>query len=86
MKTPTLLMMLSELSSELACYKAEYGELSGQTEYRCAICGRSTFGPSQLDPALGPPVHSECYLNRMLQEREKEIVVLRNQLSAAEKN
>ena len=84
MKTPQLLMTLSELSSELACYKAEYGELSGQTEYRCSICAGSVFGPRQLDPELGPPVHSECYLKRTLEEREKEIVALRTQLSVAE--
>ena len=84
METPQLLMMISELSSELACYQAEYGVLSGQTEYRCTICGGSTFGPLQLDPELGPPVHSECYLKQKLEERGKEIVSLRTQLGAAE--
>jgi DNA-directed RNA polymerase subunit RPC12/RpoP len=78
-------MAFSAVLGELACYKAECGELAGQTEYRCAICGRSVFGPPQLNPALGPPAHSECLLKRQLEDREKEIVALRTQLAAAEK-
>lgn len=71
---------------ELACYKAEYGELSGKTEYRCVFCKRSVFGPEQIDPKLGPPAHSECYLKQRLAEREKEIAALRDQLGRAEKS
>ena len=85
MTNPQLLMAFSTVLGELACYKAEHGELAGQTEYRCALCGRSVFGPAQLNSALGPPAHSECLLKIQLGEREKEIVALRTQLGAAEK-
>ena len=85
MEIPQLLMVLSAALSELAYYKAECGELAGQTEYRCALCSRSVFGPAQLNPALGPPVHTECLLKSQLEEREKEIVALRTQLGATEK-
>lgn len=84
MDHPQLLMVLSTALAELACYKAEYGELAGQTEYRCAICSKSVFGPAQLNPSLGPPAHSECLLKMLLQDRDKEIVALRSQLGAAE--
>ena len=85
MQNPQLLMILSQLASELACYKAEYGELAGDTEYRCTLCGRSVFGPAQLNPNLGPPAHSECLLKAKLAESEKEVVTLRTALGAAEK-
>ena len=85
MTNPQMLMAFSTALGELACYKAEHGELSGQTEYRCALCGRAVFGPAQLNPALGAPAHSECLLQTQLGEREKEIVALRGQLAAAEK-
>ena len=85
MKNPQLLMALSAVTAELACYKAEYGELAGDTEYRCALCGRSVFGPPQLDPNLGPPAHSECLLQAKLAESEKEVLALRAALGTAEK-
>ena len=79
------LVALSAIASELACYKAEYGELAGTTEYRCALCAKSVFGPDKLDATLGPPVHSECWLKKQLEEREREILALRQQLELAEK-
>ena len=85
MNNPQMLSAFSAALGELACYKAEYGELAGQTEYRCAFCSGSVFGPAQLNTELGPPVHSECLLKHRLAEREKEIVALREQLGAAEK-
>ena len=85
MKIPQILMALSAATNELACYKAEYGELHGEVEYRCAFCRGSTFGPSQLDPAMGPPAHSECFLRNELALREKEVLTLRSALGAAEK-
>ena len=85
MKSPQMLMALSAATNELACYKAEYGELRGETEHRCAFCGGSTFGPAQLDPAMGPPAHSECFLRNELALREKEVLALRAALGTAEK-
>ena len=85
MTNPQMLMAFSTALGELACYKAEHGELGGQTEYRCGICSRSVFGPAQLNPSMGPPAHSECLVKYQLQEREKEILALRAQLGAAEK-
>ena len=85
MDTPQLLSALSAATAELACYKAEYGELAGTTEYRCAFCGRSVFGPAQLDPALGPPAHEKCWLQSKVEVQEKEILTLRGALSTAEK-
>lgn len=84
MNVPQLLMSLSGALEELACYKAECGELGGRTEYRCAFCQRSVFGPAELNPALGPPVHSECYVRKQLADREAEIQALRSQLGVAE--
>ena len=92
MTNPQILMAFSTVLGELACYKAEHGELAGQTEYRCALCGRPVFGPAQLNSALGPPAHSECLLqskyNRLemkVADRDQEIVALRAQLGVAEK-
>lgn len=85
MDIPQLLIAHSRVCEELACYKAEYGELAGKTEYRCAFCPRSVFGPPVLDPQLGPPVHSECFLKQQLAEREKEVLALRSQLGIAER-
>ena len=85
MKSPQILMALSAATNELACYKAEYGELAGDQEYRCAFCNGSTFGPPHLDPELGPPAHSECLLRNKLAQSEKEVLTLRAALGAAEK-
>ena len=85
MKSSQILMALSAATFELACYKAENGELRGETEHRCAFCGGSTFGPAALDPEMGPPAHPECWLKNKLVEANKEIVTLRAALGTAEK-
>lgn len=86
MTNSQLLMALSTIAAELACYKAEHGELKGQTEYRCAFCAGSVFGPAQLDTKLGPPAHSECLLKQQLDEQTKNVVALCAQLAEAEKD